>query len=305
MSNKYLIVIAGPTASGKTNIAIQLAQYFNTEIVSSDSRQCFKEIPIGTAQPTVEEMNGIVHHFIASHSIHDEMNVGIYEKYALQCLENIFINKNVAILCGGTGLYIDAVCKGIDDMPDTDISIKDEIEKNYSESGIEWLQKAVQNEDPEFWKIAEQQNPARLIRALAFFRSNKISIAQFRNKTPKVRPFQVIKIAIDADREILYDRINNRVDEMMKKGLLNEVAKNFPNRFLKNLSTVGYSEFYNFNYWPLNDNDLYFAIDKVKQHSRNYAKRQITWFKKDNDYKWINAENINEMLAFINSKINS
>lgn len=302
-SKPTLVIIAGPTAVGKTNVAIQLAKHFSTEILSVDSRQCYIEIPMGTAAPTLEEQQGIPHHFIGSHSIKDEMNAGQYEVYALDILTKLFKHHQVIIACGGTGLYIDAICNGIDQMPSTDKEIEQQLQLGYQENGIEWLQQICQMEDPEFWAIAEQQNPVRLIRALAFKRTNKTSIVKYRTQSKKDRPFNIIKIALELPRPILYDRINKRVDMMLEHGLLEEVASLFPYRGLKNLSTVGYSEFYEFNHWPLTTTELDFAIDKVKQHSRNYAKRQLTWFRKDPAYQWFAPHQTEEIIQSITSKL--
>lgn len=301
---KTLIVIAGPTAVGKTGLSIEIAKRLQTVILSADSRQSYREIPIGTAQPTQEEMQGIPHFFIASHSISEEVNAGKYETYALQVLEEQFQNHDTIILCGGTGLYIDALCNGIDEMPGVDKNIEQALQQGFETHGLTWLQNLVQVEDPVFWELAEQQNPVRLIRALAFIRSNNMSITHFRTKKKKERPFRIIKIALSLPREVLYERINKRVDMMLEQGLLAEVAANFTNKNLKNLSTVGYSEFYEYDKWPLGPQELAFAIEKVKQHSRNYAKRQLTWFRKDTEYTWFQPHEMEQILEYIHQKIN-
>lgn len=303
MTRKYLIVVAGPTASGKTKVAIEIAKHFGTIVLSADSRQCFKEIPIGTAQPSLEEMDGVPHHFIGSHSVHDTMNAGIYEHWALELLNTNFQQHDVAVLCGGTGLYIDALCNGIDEMPSTDATIMAAINEAYRQNGLQWLQETVAKEDPEFWAVAEQQNPSRLLRALAFLKSTGQSITKFRTKTQAQRNFTPIYLALQLDRTLLYQGINNRVDNMIKYGLLEEVAQQYPNKHLKNLATVGYAEFYTFGYWPLNKEDKAQAIEKVKQHSRNYAKRQITWFNKANKYTYFEPHQTDAMIAFIEKTI--
>ncbi len=286
MHPRFLIVVAGPTAVGKTSLAVELARYYNTVVLSADSRQCYKELPVGTAQPTMEERKGIPHYFIGSHSIFEDMNAGGYETYALQVLEELFREKDVVIACGGTGLYIDALTRGIDAMPPVSKAIESEVQQQYEKNGLTWLQAACATEDPQFWAVAERQNPVRLLRALAFMRTHHTSIVHFRKGNPKERPFHTVKIALELPRPLLYDRINQRVDVMLEQGLLEEVAALFPYRHLKSLSTVGYSEFYAYGHWPLHPEELQQAIDKVKQHSRNYAKRQLTWFRKDPEYQW-------------------
>lgn len=303
MGFKNLIVVAGPTAVGKTGVAIRLAQYYNTAVLSADSRQCYREIPIGTAQPTTDEMQGIPHYFIASHSIYEEMNAGAYEAYALQVLEDLFKQHDTVILCGGTGLYIDAVCNGIDEMPPTDKNIEKELQDFFNHEGMTQLQQRCREEDPEFWAVAEQQNPVRLIRALAFKRSNGRSIVHFRNRNKKERPFRIIKTALELPRPDLYENINKRVDLMLEAGLLDEVARFFPDRHLKSLSTVGYSEFYQFEHWPLDKDELLLAITKVKQHSRNYAKRQLTWFRKDKTYQWFTPRELEHLTTYTDGLI--
>jgi tRNA dimethylallyltransferase len=285
MQSKYLIIVAGPTAVGKTAVAVALAQYFGTVVLSADSRQCYKELPIGTAQPTLAEQQGIAHHFIASHSIFEEMSVAKYESYALNVLHKVFAEKNVAIVCGGTGLYIDALCYGIDSMPEVDKNIVQKIQEDYEKYGIAWLQTKCMEEDPDFWAIAEQQNPVRLIRAIAFMRTHKTSIVNFRKGV----------------QQTLYTRINNRVDAMLEAGLIEEVANNLEHKHLKSLATVGYSEFYDIGHWPLSAPEMQYAIDKVKQHSRNYAKRQLTWLRKRDDYHWFSPNDMTGIIHFLNT----
>lgn len=303
MRTKTLIVVAGPTAVGKTSLAVELARYYTTAILSADSRQCYKELPVGTAQPSLEERKGVSHYFVASHSIFDDMNAGIYETYALQVLEQLFKIHDCVIVCGGTGLYIDALTKGIDDMPAVDKAIESAILQQYESEGLEWLQRACEQEDPEFWAIAERQNPVRLLRALTFRRTHQASIVHFRKSAPRIRPFQTIKIALELPRPILYDRINRRVDVMLQQGLREEVATHFPYRHLKSLSTVGYSEFYTYGHWPLYPEEWQEAVEKVKQHSRNYAKRQLTWFRKDPEYRWFSPDEFDAVTAYIDQCI--
>ncbi|HOZ51235.1 MAG TPA: tRNA (adenosine(37)-N6)-dimethylallyltransferase MiaA [Chitinophagaceae bacterium] len=286
---KKLIVIAGPTASGKTDLAIQIAQYFQTEIISADSRQCYKELKIGVAKPSDEQLNKVHHYFINSHSILDDVSVGLYEKYALDSLQEIFIKNDIAVCVGGTGLYIKALCEGIDTMPPIDEKIIDQIELNYSTKGIKWLQDEIKIKDELFFHEGEMSNPARMIRALSFMEGIGESILQFRKKEIKKRDFEIHSYAIEIERGILYQRINDRVDFMIKIGLEDEVRSLLNYQTLKSLNTVGYSELFKYFNHEFNLNE---AIEKIKQHSRNYAKRQITWFKNQGNYKIISAEAI-------------
>jgi len=299
---RTVIVIAGPTAIGKTALSIQLAQHFNTAIVSADSRQCYREMNIGTAKPDAGELAAVPHYFINSHSIHDNINAAEYEQLALAYLDNIFQTSKVAIVCGGTGLYIKALCEGIDAMPDVDRAIEAMIKQKFETDGLSWLQEALQTKDPVFFEQAEQQNPVRLIRALSFFETHQRSITDFKTQTAKERPFRVIKIALDIPREELYARINHRVDGMMVAGLLQEIEALYPFRQLKNLQTVGYSEFYEAGEFPLSEIQIEAAVDKVKQHTRNYAKRQLTWFRKDAAFAWFAPDDFKGVLDYIHTK---
>ncbi len=299
---RTVIVIAGPTAIGKTALSIQLAQHFNTSIVSADSRQCYREMNIGTAKPDAAELATVTHYFINSHSIHDNINAAGYEQLALGYLDHIFKTSDVAIVCGGTGLYIKALCEGIDAMPDVDKNVEAEIRRQFEVNGLPWLQEELRAKDPVFFEQAEQQNPVRLIRALSFFETHQSSITDFKTQTAKERAFRVIKIALDIPREQLYARINHRVDLMMEAGLLREIATLYPFRKLKNLQTVGYSEFYEAGEFPLTAAQIEVAVDKVKQHTRNYAKRQLTWFRKDQAFAWFAPDDFNGVLEYIHNK---
>lgn len=299
-SKKKLIVIAGPTAVGKTATAIKIAQHFGTEIISADSRQCYREMSIGTAKPDAAELAAVHHYFINSHSITEDLNAGDYEQLALGYCNAIFTKNDYAIVCGGTGLYIKALCEGIDEMPKTDRAIEKKLQDAFNENGIVWLQEVVSSEDPEFYTTAEQQNPARLIRALAFKRSNGSSIVHFRSGNSKQRPFEIIKIGLELPREILYERINQRVDIMMEQGLWEEAINLYPQRALKNLQTVGYSEIFDCLDGNITREK---SIELIKQHSRNYAKRQLTWFRKDEAFKWFESKDIDGMAKLIEEKI--
>jgi len=287
LTSKKVYVIAGPTAVGKTAIAISLAERLQTDIISADSRQCYKEMTIGTAKPTKEELQKVRHYFIDEFSITESLTAADFERLALGYLDEIFKEKDVAVVCGGTGLYIKALCEGLDAMPDVDDAIAHEINELYETNGLEWLQQSVQYEDPEYYKQGEIKNPARLIRALIFKRSTGESIVNFRTGDKKNRPFEIVKVGLELHRDVLYERINQRVDKMMEEGLLDEVKGLYAQKQLKNLQTVGYSELFDYidGSYSLEE-----AVSKIKQNTRNYAKRQMTWFRKDKEMNWIKAD---------------
>ena len=287
---KTVIVVCGPTAVGKTAFSIQLAKHFNTQILSADSRQCFKELNIGVAKPTVEELAEVHHYFINSHSVQQEVNAGVYEQYALHSVEEIFKKNNVAVCVGGTGLYIKAFCEGIDSIPQTPADLRQQLTDTYLAKGLDWLQNEVQQKDLAFWKVAEQQNPHRLLRALEVLHTSGRSITTFRTGSEARRPFNIIKIELELPRTLLNERINQRVDEMMDAGLLNEVKELLPLHQLNALQTVGYRELFDYLNGSLT---LSQAIDRIKIDTRQYAKRQMTWFKKDASVKWFNAAELN------------
>ncbi len=277
IDERTLHVICGPTAVGKTAFAINLAQQLNTAIISADSRQCYKEMTIGTAKPSKEELQAVKHYFIDEFSVTEHITAADFERLALGYLEEIFAKSNDAVVCGGTGLYIKALCEGLDEMPAVNEDIDREINEAYKQKGIDWLKDEVQKYDPDFFAEAEQENPARLLRALVFKLSTGESIIHYRSGKKKQRDFKIKKTILELPREELYERINKRVDVMMEMGLLKEVESLYPYKNLKNLQTVGYSELFDYldgNY------SLEEAIDKIKQHTRNYAKRQMTWFRK-------------------------
>jgi tRNA dimethylallyltransferase len=286
-----IIIIAGPTASGKTDLAIQLAQHYHTDIISADSRQCFRELNIGVAKPSQAQLAAAHHYFINSHSITENISAADFEKYALTAVGKIFEKSNTAIMCGGTGLYIKAFCEGLDAIPDADPAIKEAISADFAAHGIEWLQEAIQKEDPLFFEKGESQNPHRLMRALEVKRSTGKSILELRTSMKQQRPFEIVKICLDLPREILYDRINQRVDAMMDAGLEEEARALLPNKSLNALQTVGYRELFDYFEGKIS---LQRAVELIKQNTRNYAKRQVTWFKKDPEVKWLKPENVFE-----------
>jgi tRNA dimethylallyltransferase len=281
-----VIIICGPTAVGKTTAAIQLAHQLQTQIISADSRQCFAELNIGVAKPSIEELNTIHHYFINSHSIREEVNAGIFENYALQAADKIFEKRPCAVMVGGTGLYIKAFAEGMDEMPFVDPSIRMKIQEAYEEKGLEYLQQQVAANDPAFWVVAEQENPQRLMRGLEIVLSSGKSVTTFRQGTKESRPFNILKIGLEVPREQLYYQINKRVDLMVEGGLVEEVYQLLPQRHVNALQTVGYRELFDFFDGHVGLND---AFDNIKTNTRRYAKRQLTWFKKDPEVTWLDA----------------
>ncbi len=283
-SKKTCIVIAGPTAVGKTSFAIRLAQHFNTEIISADSRQCFKELHIGVAKPAAAELAAVPHHFINSHSINDDMNAGIFEQYALQKAAAIFETQEVVIMVGGTGLYIKAFCEGIDEVPAADPRIREQITASYKTNGLQWLQDTVRQQDPLYFNRGELQNPQRLMRALEVKLSTGRSIIDFQTRQVQQRDFNIVKIGLQLPREELYRNINTRVDQMMEQGQLQEAAGLQQYQTLNALQTVGYKELFSY----LNGSTgLNAAVEQIKINTRHYAKRQMTWFNKDPQWHWL------------------
>ncbi len=300
---KLLIVIGGPTASGKTNLAIQLATHFQTEIVSADSRQCYRKMNIGVAKPSPEELALVKHHFINSHSIHDEVSAGKFEKYALDILSKVFEQHDIAICVGGTGLYIKALCEGIDEMPPINEIIRKQLLAEYEKYGLSWLQEEVKKFDPALFSSVDQQNPHRLLRGLTFIQSTGQSITEYQQQQIKVRPFQILQFNLNIERPVLYQRIEDRVDAMMVAGLEAEVKSLLPYQQLQNLKTVGYQELFNFFNGQTSKEE---AVLKIKQHTRNYAKRQITWFNHQSNFIKIQPEtafkNVIETITNVKNK---
>lgn len=300
-----LIVVAGPTAVGKSDVAVALARHFQTAILSVDARQCFKEMNIGTAKPSADILQEIPHYFIDSHSLHEEMSAGIFERYALHTLDSIFIKNNIVIACGGTGLYLNALLYGIDEMPSIDKAIAQAVNEAYQKNGISYLQSTLAVYDPYFVQHGNMENPSRMLRALVFAKTHQKSILKYRQGIIAPRNFEVIKIGLELPRAELYERINNRVDKMMAQGLLQEAQLLFPFRQNKNLLTVGYQEFYEYNEnFPKEQSVIDQAVEKIKQHSRNYAKRQITWFKNKENFQWFRPDSWQDILEFVNCNLN-
>jgi len=297
-SPKTIIVIAGPTAVGKTAVAIELAKHFATEIISADSRQCFKELKIGVARPSEEELQQVKHHFIATHSIREEVTAAVFEEYGLQKANKLFRQQDRVVMVGGTGLYIKAFCEGLDAIPAIDPAIRENINKNYEEKGLEWLQKQVQEKDSQFYSEGEIKNPQRMMRALEVVESTGRSILSFRNKEKAARDFNIVKIGLELPKEQLHQNINARVDKMISNGLIEEVRSLLPYRDLNALQTVGYAEI--FHYFDA-DWTLEKAVEQVKTNTRQYAKRQMTWFKKDPELKWFSPGSVPAMIDLVNN----
>jgi tRNA dimethylallyltransferase len=283
--DKTVLLLVGPTASGKTEVALKLAQYFQTSIISADSRQCFKELNIGVAKPSIGELRSIPHYFINSHSINQEVNAALFEQLALQAAKEIFKDHDILVMVGGTGLYIKAFCEGLDDIPPVDESIRSIIKLKYEENGLEWLQEEIKIKDPEFFSAGEMMNPQRLMRALEVVLSTDRSILSFQNRPKERRPFRIIKVGLQLSREELYRNINIRIDKMVELGLLEEAGKLLPYMNLNALQTVGYSEMFGYLKSEISFEE---AVDLIKKNTRHYAKRQLTWFMKDNSIQWIN-----------------
>jgi len=287
--NKTVIILMGPTAVGKTSAAIEMAKYFKTEIISADSRQCFKELNIGVARPSEEELQIIKHYFIASHSIRDDVNAGSFEQYSLQKVNEIFKEHNVAVMVGGTGLYIKAFCEGMDEMPSVTAETRKSIISDYEKHGLKWLQAEIQKKDPAFYNTGEIQNPQRLMRALEVVEATGQSILTFRKGKKQERDFNIVKIGLEISKEELHRNINVRVDGMMAAGLLEEVERLLPYKDLNALQTVGYAEMFDHLEGKISLED---AAELIRKNTRQYAKRQMTWFKKDKDIHWIDPRQV-------------
>ena len=303
MKNKYLITIVGPTAIGKTALSIPLAQHFNTEIISGDSRQFFKEMKIGTAVPSEEELMTVKHHFIQHISIQSEYNVGHFEKNAINLLEQLYQNQDVVVLVGGSGLYVDAVLKGLDDFPKVDAQIRKQLKLDLEQYGLVYLQDKLRELDIETYQKIELNNTHRVIRALEICIGTGIPYSYFLKNSTKKRNFIPIKIGLMADRNIIYERINQRVNIMLQNGLLDEVIKLRKFEQLNALQTVGYRELFQY----LNDEiSLEFAVDEIKKNTRRFAKRQLTWFRKDAAITWFDWQtDLQEILENIHQQMDN
>ena len=299
MNTKRLIVVVGATASGKTDLSIALARNYNAPIISTDSRQVFKGLPIGTAYPSQEQLQAVEHHFIGERELTENFNCGEYEKQALERLEMLFAKHDTVVAVGGSGLYIRALCEGMDELPEADETIRAELAERLENEGLESLLAQLKELDPEFYEVVDRQNPARVTRALEVCITSGCKYSQLRKAERKARDFQIIKVGITMPREQLYDRINRRVDIMIEAGLEAEARAVLPYRDCNSLRTVGYSEM--FDYF---DGKTTFdeAVELIKRNSRRYAKRQTTWFGRDNDIVWFNRGEEEQIIKYIDSQ---
>ena len=297
-----LIVVVGPTGIGKSGISIKIANYYQSEIISADSRQFYRELCIGTAVPSQEELDKVPHHFIQTKSIHDYYNVSNYETEALRLISRLFTLKNTLVLTGGSMLYVDTVCKGIDDIPTVDPVIREEVVEWYRNNGIDALRERLRIIDPEYYRVADLNNAKRLLHAVEIHQMTGIPFSLFRKNTVKERPFRIIKIGINQDREILYNRINARVDQMMADGLLEEARSVYQYRHLNSLNTVGYKELFAYfdGAYSLDE-----AVDLIKRNSRKYARKQLTWYRRDPEIKWFEPEHFQDIIAYTDQILNS
>jgi tRNA dimethylallyltransferase len=294
--NKTLIVIAGPTAAGKTDVAIQLAEHFKTEIISADSRQIFRELSIGTAKPGKAELALVRHHFINSHSIHEKYDAAQFAIDAQEKIEVLFKQYDYLVLCGGSGLYIKALLDGFDDIPEVDPDLRQYLIRQYEELGLAWLQQQMLEHDPVHYASIDQLNPHRLIRALEVKLGTGSSISEYQKQKRKIHFFNILKIGLELPREQLYNRINTRMDKMIEAGLFEEAKEFYDLREHNALQTVGYQEIFGFMEGRY---DYTETVRLLKQNTRRYAKRQLTWFKKDPDTRWFQPDQVSEMIAFI------
>lgn len=299
IQQKYLIVVGGPTASGKTATAIALARHFHTEIISADSRQFFHEMNIGTAKPSPSELAQVTHHFIDSLSVKDNYNVGDFERDALALLDKLFLKHQCIFVAGGSGLYIKALCEGLDEFPEVSLEIRDEVELLFQTQGLAALQSEVAAVDPVYFQFVDQQNPMRLIRALSVYRASGVPFSSFRQKNIIPRPFEVIYLWLEVEREKLYERINARVDLMIENGLIAEAQQLLPHRHQMALDTVGYQELFDYFDGVI---DLTTAIDLIKRNSRRYAKRQMTWMRRDGFWSPFSPNDLAGMIHFLEQK---
>jgi tRNA dimethylallyltransferase len=295
-----LLVVLGPTGVGKSAISIQLAKYYQTEIISADSRQFYKELSIGTAVPSVDELKEVPHHFIQTKSIFDYYNVSAYENEALELIGKLFQSKDLLILTGGSMLYIDTICKGIDDIPTVDPEIREEVIDWYVTNGIEALRERLLEVDPEYYHIVDLNNHKRMLHAVEIHQMTGLPFSSFRKNIKRERPFRILKIGINQDREILYDRINARVLKMMEAGLLEEAKTVYLHRKLNSLNTVGYKElFAHFD----GECALDEAVDLIQRNTRKYARKQLTWFRRDQEIQWFEPQQFTEIVEYMNSKL--
>lgn len=295
-----LIVLIGPTGVGKTELSLRLAEQFQTCIVSADSRQLYADLKIGTAAPTPEQLQRVPHHFVGTLKLTDYYSAAQYETEVLKLLETLFSDHQTILLTGGSMMYVDAICKGIDDIPTVDAETRQLMLQKYETEGLERLCAELKLMDPEYYKIVDLKNPKRVVHALEICYMTGKTYTSFRTQQKQERPFRILKVGLIRDREELYDRINHRVDQMIEEGLIEEVRQVYPYKTLNSLNTVGYKEIFKYldGEWTLP-----FAIDKIKQNSRIYSRKQMTWFKRDKDIRWFHPEQETEILEYLRSAI--
>ena len=293
---KTLIVITGPTAVGKTALCLEIAKHFDIPIINADSRQIYRELRIGTAQPTKEQMQEVKHYFVGTLGLDDYYSASLFEQQVLECLEQQFLTNDYALLSGGSMMYIDAVCDGIDDIPTIDDETRTLMKQRLADEGLEALVEELKRLDPEYYEIVDRQNPRRVVHALEICTMTGKTYTSFRKREKRQRPFQIIKIGLNRPREELYDRINQRVDQMMADGLLEEARSLYPLRHLNALNTVGYKELFDYleGRWPLEE-----AVERIKGNTRRYARKQLTWYKKDERMKWFHPQETEQIISYI------
>lgn len=291
-----LIVITGPTAVGKTALTLEIAKHYGIPVINADSRQIYRELKIGTASPTAEQMEQVRHYFVGAKSIHDYYNASMYEQEVTELLDNLFGSSPIQLLSGGSMMYIDAVCNGIDDIPTVRDDIREELKRRYQEEGLEPLCEDLKRLDPEHYQLVDRQNYRRVIHALEICYQTGRTYTSFRTQAKKQRPFQIIKIGLNRDRQELYDRINQRVDDMMNSGLLEEARAMYPYKDVNALNTVGYKELFDYfnGRWPLEE-----TVERIKGNTRRYARKQLTWYKRDESVAWFHPSQQQEILNFI------
>ncbi len=296
---KNLIVITGPTGVGKTELCLRLADFFNVPIINADSRQIFAEIPIGTAAPTIKQQERTKHYFVGTHKLTDYYSASLYEQDVIQLLDKLFEDSDIAILTGGSMMYIDAVCNGIDDIPTVDENTRETMKHRLATEGLPTLVEELKQLDPEHWNIVDRNNPRRVVHALEICHMTGKTYTSFRKNEKKKRPFNIIKIGLTLPREMLYNRINARVIDMINNGFVEEARKVYPLRGLNSLNTVGYKELFDYFDGNISLDD---AIFKIQSNTRRYARKQLTWYKKDENMKWFEPNNVEEILKYIGTK---
>lgn len=296
MKNKTLIIITGPTGVGKTEATLRIAEHFNVPVINADSRQIFSEIPIGTAAPTAQQQRRVPHYFVGNHHLEDYYSASLYEQDVLNLINSQ--DTSISLLSGGSMMYIDAVCKGIDDIPTIRPEIREKMMRRIELEGLEEMCNLLRKLDPEHWEIVDRKNPRRVLHALEICIQTKKTYTSFRSNTTKERPFNIIKIGLNRDRNELYDRINQRVLNMIDEGMIKEALRVYPKRTLNSLNTVGYKEMFEYldGLTTLDE-----AIFKIQSNTRKYARKQLTWYKKDNDLQWFNPDNVEEILKYIST----